>query len=177
TVDESCEDHGRQDVLGDAPAGDAALETVLARLATALGPEGLGSPVLADDHRPEAAQAPGPFRPPRREPGMFAEARRAPPLPPPSPERARGRPRGVLPPPGARRGVGGEGLGALRSARVLGKRRRVLAVAGPERLGGQWWTETPFQRDYYRVHLEGLGPAWVYRRAGEGEFYLHGLFD
>jgi protein ImuB len=203
TIDESCEDHGQQGVLGDAPAGDAALETVLARLATALGPDALGSPVLADDHRPEAAHAPGPFRPPRREAGMFAEARRSPPVPPPPP--------GVHaqpPAPGGRlmsgagaprvhaqpdwqlerpvRLLSGEGerievemdpLGALRSARVLGKRRRVLAVAGPERLGGQWWTETPFQRDYYRVHLEGLGPAWVYRRAGEGEFYLHGLFD
>ncbi|HET9036392.1 MAG TPA: DNA polymerase Y family protein, partial [Myxococcaceae bacterium] len=178
TVDESCEDHGQQGVLGDAPAGDAALETVLARLATALGPEALGSPVLADDHRPEAAHAPGPFRPPRREPGMFAEARRAPPLaPPPPPDWQLERPLRLLPGEGEPIEVELDALGALRSARVLGRRRKVLAVAGPERLGGQWWTESPFQRDYYRVHLEGLGPAWVYRRAGEGEFYLQGLFD
>jgi protein ImuB len=195
TVDESCEDRGQQGVLGDAPAGDAALETVLARLATALGPEALGSPVLADDHRPEAAHAPGPFRPPRREPGMFAEARRAPAVPPPpapggrsrtcagaqavhaQPDWQLERPLRLLPGEGERIEVEMDPLGALRSALVLGKRRRVLAVAGPERLGGQWWTETPFHRDYYRVHLEGLGPAWVYRRAGEGEFYLHGLFD
>ena len=217
TVDESCEDRGQQGVLGDAPAGDAALETVLARLATALGPEALGSPVLADDHRPEAAHAPGPFRPPRREPGMFAEARRSPPPPPPVPPapggrlrspphqgEARGaaqgrrasmltvagaphvqaqpdwqleRPLRLLPGEGEPIEVELDALGALHSARVLGKRRRVLAVVGPERLGGQWWTETPFQRDYYRVHLEGLGPAWVYRRAGEHGFYLHGLFD
>jgi protein ImuB len=178
TVDESCEDHGQQGVLGDAPAGDAALETVLARLATALGPEALGSPVLADDHRPEAAHAPGPFRPPRREPGMFAEARRAPPLaPPPPPDWQLERPLRLLPGEGEPIEVELDALGALRSARVLGRRRKVLAVAGPERLGGQWWTESPFQRDYYRVHLEGLGAAWVYRRAGEGEFYLQGLFD
>ncbi|RPH65838.1 MAG: DNA polymerase Y family protein [Myxococcaceae bacterium] len=197
TVDESCEDRGQQGVLGDAPAGDAALEAVLARLATALGPEALGSPVLADDHRPEAAHAPGPFRPPRREPGMFAEARRAPPAPPPPPPAPGGRLRtcagaqGVQAQPDWQlerplRLLSGEGepieveldaLGALRSARVLGRRRKVLAVTGPERLGGQWWTESPFQRDYYRVHLEGLGAAWVYRRAGEGEFFLHGLFD
>jgi len=177
TVDESCADHGQQGVLGDAPAGDAALETVLARLATALGPEALGSPVLADDHRPEAAHAPGPFRPPRREPGMFAEARRALPAPPPPPDWQLERPVRLLCGEGERIEVELDALGSLRSARVLGKRRRVLAVAGPERLGGQWWTETPFQRDYYRVHLEGLGPAWVYRRAGEDGFYLHGLFD
>jgi len=197
TVDESCEDHGQQGVLGDAPAGDAALETVLARLATALGPEALGSPVLADDHRPEAAHAPGPFRPPCREPGMFAEARRshraAPPIPPAPEGRLRSgagaphvhaqpdwqleRPVRLLSGEGEPIEVELDPLGALRTARVLGKRRKVLAVAGPERLGGQWWTESPFQRDYYRVHLEGLGAAWVYRRAGEGEFYLHGLFD
>ncbi len=177
TVDESCEDRGQQGVLGDAPAGDAALETVLARLATALGPEALGSPVLADDHRPEAAHAPGPFRPPRREPGMLAEARRAPPVPPPSPEWQLERPVRLLPGEGEALEVELDALGALRSARVLGTRRKVLAIAGPERIGGPWWTEAPFQRDYYRVHLEGLGPAWVYRRAGEGRFYLHGLFD
>jgi len=177
TVDESCEDRGQQRVLGDAPAGDAALETVLARLATALGPEALGSPVLADDHRPEAAHAPGPFRPPRREPGMFAEARRAQPAPPPPLDWQLERPVRLLAGEGEPIEVELDALGALRSARVLGKRRRVLAVAGPERLGGQWWSEMPFQRDYYRVHLEGLGPAWVYRRAGEGGFYLHGLFD
>jgi len=177
TVDESCEDHGQQGVLGDAPAGDAALETVLARLATTLGPEALGSPVLADDHRPEAAHAPGPFRPPRREPGMFAEARRAPSMPPPPPDWQLERPLRLLPGEGEPIDVELDALGALRSARVLGRRRKVLAVAGPERLGGQWWTGSPFQRDYYRVHLEGLGPAWVYRRAGEGEFYLQGLFD
>ncbi len=177
TVDESCEDRGQQGVLGDAPAGDAALETVLARLATALGPEALGSPVLADDHRPEAAHAPGPFRPPRREPGMLAEARRAPPPASPALEWQLERPVRLLPGEGEPLEVELDALGALRSARVLGKRRKVLAIAGPERLGGQWWTEAPLQRDYYRVHLEGLGPAWVYRRAGEARFYLHGLFD
>ncbi len=178
TVNESCDDRGQQGVLGDGPAGDAALETVLARLATALGPEALGSPVLADDHRPEAAHAPGPFHPPRREPGMFAEARRAQTLrTEPPPEWQLERPVRLLAREGEPIDVELDPLGALRSARVLGRRRAVLAIAGPERLGGQWWSEAPFQRDYYRVHLEGLGPAWVYRRAGEGRFYLHGLFD
>ena len=182
TVDESCEDRGQQGVLGDAPAGDAALETVLARLATALGPDAFGSPVLADDHRPEAAHAPGPFRPPRREAGLFAEVRRAPATAgaPPvhaQPEWQLERPVRLLSGEGEPLQVELDALGALRSAHVLGRRRKVLSVAGPERLGGQWWTQTPFQRDYYRVHLEGLGAAWVYRRSGEGEFYLHGLFD
>ena len=67
--------------------------------------------------------------------------------------------------------------GELRGARLLGRRRAVLGLAGPERIGGQWWTATPFARDYYRVHFEGLGPAWVFRDAQDGRFYLHGFFD
>jgi len=108
---------------------------------------------------------------------MFAEVRRAPPAPPPSPDWQLERPVRLLRGEGEPLEVELDALGALRSARVLGKRRAVLAIAGPERLGGQWWSASPFQRDYYRVHFEGLGPAWVYRRAEEGGFYLHGLFD
>ncbi len=177
TVDESCEDHGRQGVLGDAPSGDAALETVLARLTTALGAEALGSPVLCDDHRPEAAHTFTPFHPPKRELGLFAEARRGPLVSPPVPDWQLERPVRMLPGVGMPLETELGRSGELRAARVLGKRRTVLAIAGPERLGGQWWTEAPFQRDYYRVHFEGLGPAWVYRNAPDGRFYLHGLFD
>lgn len=67
--------------------------------------------------------------------------------------------------------------GRLLAARVGGRRHRVTAVTGPERLGGEWWAETPFQRDYYRVHFEGLGPAWVFQDMRDGRFYLQGLFD
>jgi protein ImuB len=109
---------------------------------------------------------------------MFAEARRTQALrTEPLPDWQLERPVRLLAGEGEPIDVELDPLGALRSARVLGRRRAVLAIAGPERLGGQWWSEAPFQRDYYRVHLEGLGPAWVYRRAGEGRFYLHGLFD
>ncbi|HZI10056.1 MAG TPA: DNA polymerase Y family protein, partial [Myxococcus sp.] len=67
--------------------------------------------------------------------------------------------------------------GRLLAARLGGKRHRVTALAGPERLEGEWWSETPYQRDYYRVHFEGLGPAWVFRDGRDGRFYLQGLFD
>jgi protein ImuB len=67
--------------------------------------------------------------------------------------------------------------GELLAAWLLGKRRRVMAMAGPERLGGEWWAQNPYSRDYYRVHFEGLGPAWVFRDARDGRFYLQGLFD
>ena len=67
--------------------------------------------------------------------------------------------------------------GELLAAWLLGKRRRVMSLAGPERLSGEWWAADPYSRDYYRVHFEGLGPAWVFRDAKDGRFYLQGLFD
>jgi len=176
SVDESCEDRGQQRVLGALPEGDAWLESVLARLATALGPEALSSPRAVEDHRPEAARAQAPFRPPLAEQGVHAEARRAASAPPSVDTRSAQRPVRVLHEP-ALLNVDLGPVGELRSARLLGRRRAVLGLAGPERLGGQWWTRTPFARDYYQVHFEGLGPAWVFRDARDGQFYLHGFFD
>ena len=71
TVDESCEDRGQQRVLGALPEGDAGLESVLARLVTTLGPGALSSPRAAEEHRPEAARVPAPFRPPAAELGLY----------------------------------------------------------------------------------------------------------
>ena len=43
-----------------------------------------------------------------------------------------------------------------------------------ERLSGDWWAE-PYQRDYHRVRLRGLGDCWIY--LSRGQPYLHGWFD
>jgi protein ImuB len=176
TVDESCEDRGQQRVLGAMPESDAGLESVLARLATALGSDALSSPQAVDNHRPESARAPVPFRPPPAEQGLHAEARRSASTEAPVDARSAERPVRLFPEPAALPVDVGP-AGELRGARLLGRRRAVLGLAGPERLGGQWWTTTPFARDYYRVHFEGLGPAWVFRDARDGRFYLHGFFD
>ncbi|HVE83193.1 MAG TPA: DNA polymerase Y family protein, partial [Myxococcales bacterium] len=58
--------------------------------------------------------------------------------------------------------------GQIRAARLLGKRRRATAVAGPERLCGEWWEGEAYRRDYYRVQFEGLGPVWIFRDAEDG---------
>ncbi|MBI2795708.1 MAG: hypothetical protein HYX65_03265 [Gemmatimonadetes bacterium] len=64
-------------------------------------------------------------------------------------------------------------------------RRVVLArVQGPERLGGEWWTD-PWQRDYWRGEgaLDGDAPAELvlYRErladAAAGSWYLQGWYD
>jgi protein ImuB len=69
----------------------------------------------------------------------------------------------------------GEG-GRLTALRIDGRARAVLAMEGPERLRGEWWGG-PFDRDYYRVRVEGLGDCWIYRDGGNGRLWLHGFFD
>ncbi len=67
--------------------------------------------------------------------------------------------------------------GAMRWVTLLGRRRRVESLAGPERLTGGWWASEPFARDYYRVHVEGVGALWVFRDGRDGGFYIQGMFD
>ncbi|MBN2797930.1 MAG: DNA polymerase Y family protein [Deltaproteobacteria bacterium] len=51
---------------------------------------------------------------------------------------------------------------------------QVREALGPERLEGEWWTESPFARDYWEVELGGRW-AWIF---SEGDrWYLHGWFD
>ncbi|TSC26805.1 DNA polymerase Y family protein [Corallococcus sp. Z5C101001] len=171
-------DLGQQLALGDAPEGDAALEGVLSRLATTLGEEALFSASLEAVHRPESAHAPRAFHPPEARRGLLSPV--ADPAAPITVWReagaARERPSRLLAQP-ARLDAELAASGELLAARLAGRRHRVTAMAGPERLGGEWWTDTPYQRDYYRVHFEGLGPAWVFRDGRDGGFYLQGLFD
>jgi protein ImuB len=63
-IDEASADPGRQLVLGDAPAGEAALEIVLSRLQSALGEASLFAAAPRATHRPEAAWEQRRFAPP-----------------------------------------------------------------------------------------------------------------
>lgn len=185
TVDESCADDGRQLNLGDAPAGEAALEVVLSRLQSALGEEALCGVELVDTHRPEAAWKERRFSlsaAPERALGWWesqgARGARAvdgaagPPTPPHLLERPARLLREPAPLPAELTPDG-----VLLTLSLLGRTRRVTAVFGPERLAGEWWTEQPYARDYYRVVLEGVGPLWVFRDGRDGRFYAQGVFD
>lgn len=175
-VVEDCEDRGQQLALGDVPEGDAALEVVLSRLATTLGEESLFSAGLEAVHRPEAAYASRAFRPPEERRKLDGELMRVEDAAAFVDEAHRERPSRLLTRPTS---LDAEvaATGELMAAWLQGKRCRVTAMEGPERLGGDWWAETPFSRDYYRVHFEGLGLAWVFRDGRDGRFYLQGLFD
>jgi protein ImuB len=156
--------------FGDRPEALAALEGVLARLAVRLGEDALFAAEPVDRHRPERAYRAVPFGGPggRRPARVRAGAR-------PAPEAGvEQRPTRLLPAPELVVAVG-EG-GRLTALRVGGRERAVLAFEGPERLAGEWWGER-YDRDYYRVRLEGLGDCWVFREGADGRLFLHGFFD
>lgn len=190
-VEESCEDRARQMALGDAPSGDAALEVVLSRLSSALGEEALFSGEVLASHRPEAGYRKGSFHPPQSRRGALGdEAARS--FEGPAAQVAAQEPRTREPgtqmvpwdrPPRlfsrpANLDAEVTPAGQIRAARLLGRRRKAIAVCGPERLCGEWWrTEAAYRRDYYRVHFEGVGPVWIFKDAEDGRFYLQGMFD
>lgn len=150
--------------FGDRPEAVAALEGVLARLAVRLGDEALFAAEPVERYRPERAYRAVPFR---SDPRRAQEA-------PAVPEEAAHRPTRLLPQP---QQVVAEGEGGrLTALRVGGQDRAVLSAEGPERLAGEWWSER-FDREYYRVRVEGVGECWIYRDGADGRLYLHGFFD
>jgi protein ImuB len=166
--------------IDDRPEALAALENVLARLTGRLGDGALFAAEPVERYRPEAAYRPIPFEPSSSRPGA-ARPRSAQLLrdggnaTPPRDEGAPPRPTRLVQPP-APVLAEGEG-GRVTALRVEGRARAVIAMEGPERLRGEWWAPAPFDRDYYRVRLDGLGDCWVYRDAADGRLYLHGYFD
>jgi protein ImuB len=180
--------------IGDRPEALAALEGVLARLAVRLGDGALFAAEPVDRYRPEGAYRPVPFRtgPRPRKNGeakprqatlatstsasaSVAEHAAAPDGRTPGSAAEEGaRPTRLLavPAPIVAEGEGGR----LTALRIDGRARAVLAMEGPERLRGEWWGG-PFDRDYYRVRVEGLGDCWIYRDGGNGRLWLHGFFD
>jgi protein ImuB len=182
TIEESCADGGRQLNLGDAPAGEAALEVVLSRLQSALGEEALFGAELLDTHRPEGGWKEKRFSiaaAPERALGWWESASGRPAVAasaPPMPASSLERPARLLREPAALPAeLSPEGT--LVSLNLLGRKRRVTALFGPERLAGEWWSEQPYARDYYRVVLEGVGAVWVFRDGRNGQFYAQGVFD
>ncbi|HET8541350.1 MAG TPA: DNA polymerase Y family protein [Anaeromyxobacter sp.] len=153
--------------IGDRPEALAALEGVLSRLAVRLGDGALFAAEAVERHRPEGAYRAVPFRPAGSARGGPAGAVNGTAEPLPRPTRLLAAPVRIV--------AEGEG-GRVTALRLDGRARAVVAMDGPERLRGEWWAGG-FDRDYYRVRLEGLGDCWVFRDGGDGRLYLHGFFD
>ena len=173
--------------LGDRPEAQAALETVLARLSGRLGDGAVVAAEPVGRYRPEAAWRPVPFQAEARQPGGLAGRRAEATGDARGGARTRGvetserpevgaasRPTRLLAEP---RSLVATGEGGRVSAVRLGAEvHAVISFEGPERLRGEWWS-APFDRDYYRARVEGLGDCWIYRDGADGRLHLHGFFD
>lgn len=148
-----------------APAGPAPerLATTLAKLAALCGAERVGSPVVVDSHCPGRA-ALVPFAPTAAGvcgavsgAALHRLALRA--FRPPQPV-------DVF----AERGVPiylrGDALGG-----------RVVEVAGPWRHSGEWWTVTPFSRDYYDLELSDGGVYRCFLDRLSRRWFVDGVYD
>jgi protein ImuB len=152
---------------GPAPAQLAA---TLARLAALCGAERLGAPVVADSHRPEAyavadfAKTLAAARPPLPVEGYRSIALRA--LRPPRPLQVfcnRGQPdfvRRIEP-----------------DDDVYGCTGRVVTLAGPWRLQGEWWRPDAFHRDYYDAQLSDGVVYRLFYDLAQQQWFADGVYD
>ncbi len=58
-----------------------------------------------------------------------------------------------------------------------GRSHRVTAAWGPERIETGWWRGRSIGRDYYRVETSQGRRLWLFRRLGDGKWFLHGRFQ
>jgi protein ImuB len=171
------------------PAGPAPehLATTVARLTAICGPGRVGAPVVVNSHRSEilalapfdpsggpvirslgnpASESAGPYPPSGQTSAAVSPAHHRRPchlalraLRPPRPVEVfdnQGRPDFVR----------GDGLGG-----------RVVALAGPWRLAGEWWTEKRFARDYYDMGLSDGGVYRIYRDLRTAQWFVEGAYD
>lgn len=146
------------------PAGPAPaqLAATLARLGALCGEGAVGAPAVADSHRPDAyALAP------------FAASASAPVVAEPAP-----------PPPLAVRAVRPpQPLEVFCQrdrpdfVRAPGCQGRVVSLAGPWRLAGEWWRADALQRDYYDAQLTDGGLYRLYYDPTQRRWFLDGVYD
>jgi protein ImuB len=139
-------------------------EILLARLTKLLGEGRVGSPALTDDHRPNAFRLvafapPPPRRSDLREQSVSVALR-------------------VCRPPQMVRVIVHDGA----PSQVFwdGTNYAVLETAGPERVSGQWWTETNWCREEWDVRLAFEGKERISRIAYDPRsrcWYAQGTYD
>ena len=171
-VAEAVPESGWQPGLTDRSEATEPLPDLLSRLVDHLGEEAVCSPSLVDAWRPEGAWEGADFPRSVRMGGpieiddpVVEQERWERSLEPP-------RPALLLPEPER---IEVRDL-AGRPLRVLVERGWISpkAVEGPERLQGEWWADSSFDREYWAVCLDGQW-AWLYRE--HGRWYRHGWFD
>ena len=147
------------------PAGPAPaqLAATLARLGAMCGAGSVGAPAVADSHRPDA-YALAPFTAPSGAP-VVAEAPAAPPL----------AVRAVRPPQVLEVFCQRDRPDFVRADGCQG---RVVSLAGPWRLAGEWWRPADaLQRDYYDAQLTDGGLYRLYYDPTRQQWFLDGVYD
>lgn len=137
------------------------LELTLARLAGLVGEDGVGAPEVLDTHRPDAFRlkrftpAEACLVPPRRSEAALVLRRFRPPWP--AEVRLKdGRPAVVLAP---------------------GAHGRVVEVAGPWRISGEWWRAEAYCREEFDVALSDGGLYRISRDCLGGGWFVVGSYD
>lgn len=151
------------------------LAAALGKLAARIGPDRIGSPVVADSHLPERFQVapyapsspPDSSEPPRRGRGLLAVRVLRPPVPL-EVETEERRPKAIL--PGAR----SEGEEAARVEVPLGQ---VRVASGPWRIEEEGWRQSGVERDYWDVDLAGGGLYRIFEDRKSGDWFADGIYD
>jgi protein ImuB len=135
------------------------LELTLARIAAVVGPDNVGSPALVDTHRPDAFRIErSSLSPAGNKPAglAFLALRRCRPPRPATVQAPEGRPAYV-----SARGIQG----------------KALTLAGPWRISGDWWTDTPWARDEWDVALSDGALYRIYFERPAGRWFVEGSYD
>jgi protein ImuB len=167
---------------GEAP-DPAAVDLAVARLRAVFGAEAVHGTRLVERHRPEAAYEPVAFA--LEAPAPRKKRRPAPRVVPMLTYRSGATALRLVEPPASVDAEVEVDADTQRedpprppvAVAIGGRKRRVAAAHGPTRLEGEWWTESPLQRDYFEVETDDGGHYWLYRDHADGRFYLHGVFD
>jgi protein ImuB len=142
----------------------------VAHLAAICGPGRVGAPAVVDSHRPEALALTA-FAPPE-EPVSRSTSTIASPSHPVDACRLALR---AIRPPRPVEVFDNQGRpDFVRGDRFGG---RVVALAGPWRLAGEWWTDQRFVRDYYDMGLSDGGVYRIYRDAHTTQWFVEGEYD
>ena len=173
------------------------LATTIARLASLLGADRVGSPRAVDGHRPErfvssAYEPPPPPEVARRASagrGLLAVRVLRPPVElevmtetPPHPSRPLASRLPPLPVTGEGRGEGGEDRLRLLSIKSVNGSApeisgSVRVAAGPWSMEEGWWSDAPAARDYWDVELSEGGLYRIYRDRACNAWFADGVYD
>ncbi|MEO8217933.1 MAG: DNA polymerase Y family protein [Acidobacteriota bacterium] len=158
-------------LFGPAALSPDKVATTIARIASMVGADRVGTPGVVNGHAPERFTIDG-YDPP----------------PPPPVRRQPRQGRGLLAVRVLRPVVPLEVIStpavALASIRSLDPGQKALDIhghvrvaSGPWDLEEAWWSDTPTEREYWDVELSTGGVYRVFRECANGEWFVDGIYD